>query len=310
MLIAAGCWHAVLQEKLGHQLMKKLLFTITSSEFGACSGLSLLYLLATGRPTDVGYVGFMPNDVPVRKLLQISCLVLSSLVSGNLALRWVSYPVKVVAKSCKLLPTMALGTLFLRKRYSAKDCLAAMLLCAGLVGFTLFDSGGASGKPSDKASSPFGVAMLLFAVSCDAVQVLLSERMLRAAPHLTPMHVMLYTNGFAFLAVLSSIFVTGEYKALAEVEVPWGTLFMYGASSFVSVCCFITLTRTWGGTAAVIATNSRKLLTVVLSFILFPKPFNAGFGLSGLAVVAGVLVHRKAGKKPAAPASAPKGKAM
>ena len=41
----------------------------------------------------------------------------------------------------------------------------------------------------------------------------------------------------------------------------------------------------------VVATNARKLLTVFLSFILFPKPFSAGFALSGLAIVAGVAVH-------------------
>ena len=41
----------------------------------------------------------------------------------------------------------------------------------------------------------------------------------------------------------------------------------------------------------VVATNARKLLTVALSFILFPKGFSASFALSGLAVVAGVGVH-------------------
>lgn len=41
----------------------------------------------------------------------------------------------------------------------------------------------------------------------------------------------------------------------------------------------------------VVATNARKLLTVVFSFVLFPKPFSAMYALSGVAVVAGVGMH-------------------
>ena len=158
ILIAAGCLHAVLQEEL-MEGMKGLPLIISSFEFGCCALLSLLWLCITGGD---------PRNVPVWTLLRISLLVLSSLVSGNVALRWVSYPIKVVVKSCKLLPTMALGALLLRKRYTLADQLAAVLLCAGLVGFTLADHGGGG---TGKGSSPLGVGVLLFAVSCDAVQV-------------------------------------------------------------------------------------------------------------------------------------------
>ena len=43
--------------------------------------------------------------------------------------------------------------------------------------------------------------------------------------------------------------------------------------------------------AQVVATNARKLLTIGLSFVLFPKPFSAAFALSGLAVVGGIALH-------------------
>ena len=292
LLILAGCLHAVLQEDLMTKV-KAVPLIITSFEFGCCSMLSLLFLLLTGSD---------PSNAPKSTLLRISVLVLASLVSGNLALAWVAYPVKVVVKSCKLLPTMALGSLMLRKRYTLADQAAAVLLCVGLVGFTLSDHSGGKGGSS---SSPIGVGMLLFAVSCDSIQVLLSERMLRAAPHLTPMHVMLYTNGFAFLAVLGAIVATGETKQIPAEGLPWAQLLLYGACSWVGVCCFVGLTRSWGATAAVVATNSRKLLTIVLSFILFPKPINASIVGSGLAVVGGVLLHTYAKRTRRAPAEAP-----
>ena len=85
-------------------------------------------------PVTASGPGTDPRDAPLLTLLRISVLVLSSRVSGPVALRWVSYPIKVVVKSCKLLPTMALGSLLLRKRYTRADQMAAVLLCAGLIG--------------------------------------------------------------------------------------------------------------------------------------------------------------------------------
>ena len=201
---------------------------------------------------------------------------------------------------------MALGALLLGKRYSRHDQSAALLLCAALVGFS-FAGRGAKSSTGEKGSSPIGVGVLLFATGCDAVQVLMSERMLKAAPHLTPYHVMLYTNGFAFLAVLAGILATDELgSARADLSIPWVRLMVYGTCSWFGVCCFISLTRQCGATAAVVATNARKLLTVALSFVLFPKPFSIGFAVSGLAAMGGVYLHSrgKALKRAADAASA------
>lgn len=87
LLIAAGCLHAVIQEQLMHEL-GHLPLLITSFEFGSCAILSLLSLLVQKEN---------PTDAPRFSLLRISLLVLASLVSGNVALKWVSYPVKVRA---------------------------------------------------------------------------------------------------------------------------------------------------------------------------------------------------------------------
>ena len=117
LLIAAGALHAIIQEQIMHEL-GHLPLLITSFEFGCCSVslfaaaaaaaqqqsfmpplikprarlaffsqlLSLLMLLAQREN---------PSNAPRFSLLQISLLVLCSLVSGNVALKWVSYPVKV-----------------------------------------------------------------------------------------------------------------------------------------------------------------------------------------------------------------------
>ena len=260
ILVAAGVVHALMQEQLMQTLHGNLPMLVTTSEFACCAVLSLCYLFVNG---------LRVTDAPRGHLFVIAILVLGSLVSGNMALSWVSYPVKVVIKSCKLLPTMALGGFLLRKRYALLDQAAAVCLCAGIVGFTLADADlGGKGK----SSSPLGVALLVFAVCCDAVQVLLQERMLRGRHDLTPMHVMAHTNGFAFFAICPAIFATGEHLRLPE-SLPWGSLLLYGSSSWVGVCCFISLTRSWGATAAVI--GERRARRGVSPRLSRPQPLPA-----------------------------------
>lgn len=325
-VVAAGVAHALLQEQMLYAMPAKMPLVVTAYEFGVCSSLSGAYLLLAGGGG---------ARAPLWPLARISALVFASLVSGNVALRWVSFPVKVIVKSCKLLPTMALGSLLLHKSYTVWDHAAALLLCCGLVGFTLASHGSAAREPSggeeEQQTSWVGLALLMLAVCCDAVQVLLQERMMRSHPLLTPMHVMLFTNGaaapprgqsgaprlalltlpsplpgIAFAAVVAAIAFTGEVDAV-PVGLPWGRLLLYGASSWIGVCCFLALTRSHGGTAAVVATNSRKLVSICLSFIVFPKPVSGMMFLSGASVVSGVAIH--ATRKATMPTPMPKRRA-
>lgn len=76
-------------------------------------------------------------------------------------------------KSCKLIPTMALGLLILRRTYSGMEYCAAMMLCVGVSAFTLVDS-----QVSPKFDVK-GIALLCLAVAGDAFTVNLQEKILR-----------------------------------------------------------------------------------------------------------------------------------
>lgn len=52
-----------------------------------------------------------------------------------MALRWVPYPVQVVAKSAKPIPTLILTTIIARKRYTWKKYMVVLIIVAGI---TLF----------------------------------------------------------------------------------------------------------------------------------------------------------------------------
>ena len=92
-VVAAGVAHALLQEQMLYAMPAKMPLVVTAYEFGVCSSLSGAYLLLAGGGG---------ARAPLWPLARISALVFASLVSGNVALRWVSFPVKVIVKSCKL----------------------------------------------------------------------------------------------------------------------------------------------------------------------------------------------------------------
>lgn len=60
--------------------------------------------------------------------------LISSLLS-NMALRWVPYPMQVVAKSAKPIPTLLLTTLIARKRYTWKKYVVVLIIVAGIALF-------------------------------------------------------------------------------------------------------------------------------------------------------------------------------
>ena len=79
------------------------------------------------------------SRAPLRAYLFVAgCLMASSSLS-NLALNYINYPTKVVFRSCKLLPTMALATLINGRAFRGAEYAAAAAVCAGLVLFARAD---------------------------------------------------------------------------------------------------------------------------------------------------------------------------
>eukprot|EP00567_Pseudictyota_dubia_P009435 CAMPEP_0197441570 /NCGR_PEP_ID=MMETSP1175-20131217/7817_1 /TAXON_ID=1003142 /ORGANISM="Triceratium dubium, Strain CCMP147" /LENGTH=441 /DNA_ID=CAMNT_0042971873 /DNA_START=558 /DNA_END=1882 /DNA_ORIENTATION=- len=92
----------------------------------------------------------------------------AAMASSNEALRWVSYPVAVLAKSSKLIPTMMMGVLVDRQCFSGSQWAGAALITSGIVAFNWSrmteqkDEGG-------RGDSPFGLALLFLSLVMDGL---------------------------------------------------------------------------------------------------------------------------------------------
>lgn len=76
------------------------------------------------------------NDRLHHPLLAMTSLCyVSAMVCSNEALHFVSYPTAVLAKSCKLIPTMAMGVFVEHKQYQWIEWMAALCITLGIVMF-------------------------------------------------------------------------------------------------------------------------------------------------------------------------------
>ncbi|KAL7540722.1 hypothetical protein ACHAWF_006771 [Thalassiosira exigua] len=67
-----------------------------------------------------------------------------------------------------------------------------------------------------------------------------------------------------------------------------GVLLAQGLSAYLGLRCYLSIVRERGGVAAVLLANARKVATIVLSFVLFAKPFNERHFVGLVLVFAGV----------------------
>ncbi|KAL3893735.1 MAG: hypothetical protein SGPRY_014028, partial [Prymnesium sp.] len=127
----------------------------------------------------------------LRDYVNLSLLALAGALFTNWSLAFLTYPTRVLFKSSKLLPTMAVGTLMQGRVYSLLEYAAALGLVVGIVCFTMGD---ADTRPT---FAPAGVGLILIGVFADAATSNFEEKkFFRSATPASQPEVIVYTNLF------------------------------------------------------------------------------------------------------------------
>lgn len=102
---------------------------------------------------------------------------------GNASLRYIDYSAFLVAKSCMLLPVVAMNVLLLHKRYSAARYLLFLAITAGIAFFTFDGSGGHKAIRQTECSAArklYGLALLSSNMILEASTYLILEYVVSA----------------------------------------------------------------------------------------------------------------------------------
>jgi len=228
--------------------------------------------------------------------LLTACLMTSSGLS-NMALNYINFPTKVVFRSCKLVPTMIVATLMNKKVFSSAEYLCAFSVCMGLVMFTTAD------WQLTPSFNPIGLVLVTTSVFADSILPNAQERIFKSGA--SRLEVTMFTNFFTLIAMTISTLASGDLIGAVEHALRDDQLLfyiiVYTSISYVAISSYMAIVKRFGGVVAICLTTLRKVMTLVLSFMLFPKEFSwyyvggAGLVLGGL--FAAAMIKQKKRKE-------------
>jgi UDP-galactose transporter B1 len=218
-------------------------------------------------------------------MLLTSSTYVFAMACSNEALQFVSYPTAVLAKSCKLIPTMIMGWLLEKRSYSIQQWASALFISAGI---SLFHMSRLHHHPETEDLSFHDEAwkgMLLLCISLlmdgflGAFQgVLKREDPTGKKRPPTAVESMLYINVYALLLLIPMAVSSGQMKAGLEIlhqdrTLLYSILVLNGVVSIGQI--FIFLTITWySSLVCTTITTTRKFFTILFSVLYFGHRFS------------------------------------
>mmetsp|Transcript_46756 Transcript_46756/g.102095 ORF Transcript_46756/g.102095 Transcript_46756/m.102095 type:complete len:832 (+) Transcript_46756:48-2543(+) len=261
MVLVASVVFAALQERVLYIPGFKYtgwMALLTSATYVVCAYLERL---GTGERMRLG------SMVEYGKL---SVMTMGGMYFTNWSLRYLSYPLRVVFKSSKLVPVMLLSVIYLKKRYTAAQYVSAGLLTLGVVIFTLGD---AKGRAS---FDPRGLGIIVTGSFMEAMAANFEEKRLFNQLGCPATEVLLYSSLIGCAWALIADAVTGDLLPAVRHsrDHPETVLITFVASlaGYVSMNGVLVLIKHYGATLAEILKSCRKILTISISFVLYGKP--------------------------------------
>mmetsp|Transcript_1235 Transcript_1235/g.2008 ORF Transcript_1235/g.2008 Transcript_1235/m.2008 type:complete len:436 (-) Transcript_1235:182-1489(-) len=238
------------------------------------------------------------NKVCMDYIIVSFCLASSSSLS-SIALNYINFPTKVVFRSSKLLPTMAIAIFVHSKRFTKSEWYSAALVCAGLAMVGLADA-----QNFGAAFHPLGLILVSTSVMADAITPNIQQRLFVSGGESRP-DVIYTTNFIASFFMTIALIYSGDFQGTIDIVLEDTTaavyMLVYSCVAYIAVSFHMTVVQKFGGVVGVLVGNGRKVLTIVLSFILFPKPVSimyvVGVACSLGGLTASMLLREQQKKK-------------
>eukprot|EP01035_Chromulina_nebulosa_P018320 gene18320-24009_t len=214
------------------------------------------------------------------------CLLISSATS-NIALAYINYPTKVVFRSCKLIPTMIIALLYNNKKVYWFEFLFGSFISIGMILFAIADF-----QVYPKFDF-IGIVLVCISVVADAFLPNFQERVFEHGS--SRIEVTFFTNILCLTGMTILFSLTGDLTdafgyALAN---PHALVLMsiYTFLAYIAITFHMALVKEFGGIVTVLVGNTRKAITIVLSFLLFPKPLSIFYAFGGVLVFGSLIAN-------------------
>jgi UDP-galactose transporter B1 len=217
-------------------------------------------------------------------LIVASACYVGAMTSSNEAVQYVSYPVAVLAKSCKLIPTMLVGQCVEGRLYSVVEWMAALLISCGIVLFhfnRMQHEDGNDNDNLDPTRMKYGMILLLTSLSLDGVLSSCQNFLKRPRGAFRipdAIETMLWMNLYATLFLIPATIYSGQFNHGMRLmqEKPQEILTKLGVlnATVAGGQIFIFLTIHWySPTTTTTITTTRKFFTILLSVWTYGHAF-------------------------------------
>mmetsp|Transcript_30415 Transcript_30415/g.61914 ORF Transcript_30415/g.61914 Transcript_30415/m.61914 type:complete len:460 (+) Transcript_30415:58-1437(+) len=245
--------------------------------------------------------GETPTNISPQKLLGLAAMAMASTFTSVRALRYVIFPVQVLAKSCKPVPVMLMGACRGKKYPMGKYANVAVIV----TGVALFMGGGskatASEADADKTGPMMwvGVALLFVSLCFDGATGAYEDELMQAG-HLGPFELMYNIQFGKMLIAFSCLLFNNEINFFFQLCYEIGPLlFLLGLSgAMLQVSIFVTISKCGALNCALFGV-ARKITTLVVSILFFGHLLNpvqwAGLVISIFAMVRNFITRKGSG---------------
>lgn len=234
----------------------------------------------------------------------ITCALGSPL--GYMALKYIPFPLVILTKSSKPIPVMLIGILFYRKSYPWYKHLGTLLLCGGIMAFSLWKSSAHSkDDSSDREASPFALLIGIFLVglnlSLDGYTNNEQEHIFknyRVTPFAMMRNVNLWQIFFLVMYLIAAhFFMPGESELMSayelfrdSAEVRYDIAVFCICAALGQLTIFVVM-KDFGSLMWITISITRKLFTIVVSVFMFNHVICWQQWLGVAAVFSGLLLE-------------------
>jgi len=214
----------------------------------------------------------------------------------NVSLQYLNYPTQVIFKSMKLITVMIGSIVLLGRKFPASDYISAVNLVASAIFFSLGDA-----DVSPRYTTT-GLVIVCVSLVFDSLHANWQDSLMHDH-HATESEVLLFTNFFAAIVTLVAVIGKGElveaFVYCFEQPLSYFFFILRGLALYMGTRTYLCVVGAFGAYSATTMTTVRKVVTVLLSFVLISKPWTPkylfGLGFFGLGLYFGM---RKSAPKP------------
>ncbi|KAH9534901.1 hypothetical protein CY35_17G027100 [Sphagnum magellanicum] len=216
---------------------------------------------------------------------------------GITALKYISYPAQVLAKSSKMIPVMFTGAIVYGVHYTIPEYLCTFLITGGVSIFSLLKNHEKVVSKVASPNQPFGYALCFLNLGCDGFTHATQDAITKRYPKTNAVHIMMCMNMWS--SIYMGIFMLGwpggggwaAIKFVCEHPKAAWDITLFCLCGVVGQNFIFLIISHFGSLVTNIITTTRKFFSILISSLWNGNPLSFQQWASVVMVFTGLSYH-------------------